>query len=749
MPIPAPTFDSRSYRELLNEALARIPVHNPEWTNFNDSDPGVTLLQLFAFMTESLIYRANLIPERNRRAFLRLLGVPLRAAAAASGLVSFDNPRGALKPILLHQEQKLCASKVPFCTQNSLQVLPITARLYYKSPLPTHKKTEVETHYRRLYASFATEGQRLSFYETKTFTSPSNGVTLPVINLSDNTSFGNQWEQTTIDGSLWLALLTRSPKESPETVRKLIANQILTLGLMPALDAEADSLHPINKVATEIPRLIFEVPNTTLDNKLSYSPLKARADADILSKPGLVELTLPDANKLNYWTDFDPLEAGTGDYPPSLEETDVQKCLITWIRIRSPALNSTPSQFSTRLSWIGINAARIVQQDQVKTEPLPAGTGEPDQSAVLSKTPVILDSVKLTVNGEVWQRIDDLNTAAPEVPPRSPRLASETLAPQNSISDSQVFSLDCESGEVRFGDGIHGMRPPINATIQVSYAYGGGSAGMVGIGSINKGSTLPTGLKVNNPVPTWGGSEGESIAQAEKSVPSFLQHRDRLVSVQDFMDITWRTPGVELGRVEVLPLFHPAKPAQNSEGVVTVLVIPRTDAVQPEAPRPERLFLENICTYLAPRRLITTEIQVRGPVYQPIWVSIGIEVVPGWEQAEVREQVKEAIEFFLSPLTGGFEKQGWPLNKAVEVAEISAAATRVNGVAKVNNPLRLGSSGAVSSIEMTGLSLPRLMAVAVTVGDAIPLETLRGETERTEKAPDIRIVPVPVIPETC
>jgi hypothetical protein len=41
-----PTLDNRRYPELLDEALQRIPVHNPEWTNFNASDPGVTLIEL-------------------------------------------------------------------------------------------------------------------------------------------------------------------------------------------------------------------------------------------------------------------------------------------------------------------------------------------------------------------------------------------------------------------------------------------------------------------------------------------------------------------------------------------------------------------------------------------------------------------------------------------------------------------------------------------------------------------------------
>ena len=96
MPLSIPTLDDRRYQDLLNEALARIPVHNPEWTNFNRSDPGVTLVEVFAFLTESLLYRANQIPERNRRKFLKLLGVPLQPASAASGLVAFSNDRGPL-----------------------------------------------------------------------------------------------------------------------------------------------------------------------------------------------------------------------------------------------------------------------------------------------------------------------------------------------------------------------------------------------------------------------------------------------------------------------------------------------------------------------------------------------------------------------------------------------------------------------------------------------------------------------------
>jgi hypothetical protein len=65
MPLTIPSIDDRRYQDLLNEALARIPVHNPEWTNFNKSDPGVTLLELFAFLTENLLYRCNRLRLRS------------------------------------------------------------------------------------------------------------------------------------------------------------------------------------------------------------------------------------------------------------------------------------------------------------------------------------------------------------------------------------------------------------------------------------------------------------------------------------------------------------------------------------------------------------------------------------------------------------------------------------------------------------------------------------------------------------
>lgn len=76
MPITLPNLDDRTYADLAEEARALIPAYKSGWTNFNPSDPGITLVELFAYLSEMLIYRLNRVPEANVRAFLKLLNEP-------------------------------------------------------------------------------------------------------------------------------------------------------------------------------------------------------------------------------------------------------------------------------------------------------------------------------------------------------------------------------------------------------------------------------------------------------------------------------------------------------------------------------------------------------------------------------------------------------------------------------------------------------------------------------------------------
>lgn len=83
MPLPDPQLDDRRFQDLVNEAKMLIPRYCPEWTDHNVSDPGVTLIELFAWMTDVLLFRLNRVPEKSYLRFMDLLGIQLKDVVPA------------------------------------------------------------------------------------------------------------------------------------------------------------------------------------------------------------------------------------------------------------------------------------------------------------------------------------------------------------------------------------------------------------------------------------------------------------------------------------------------------------------------------------------------------------------------------------------------------------------------------------------------------------------------------------------
>ena len=546
---------------------------------------------------------------------------------------------------------------------------------------------------------------------------------------------------------IWIALLARE-NEDVEATRKEIANKTLSLGIVPALD-DTNLILPAggqqaNKENSNW--LSYQMPKLPEDGKLSDNPfdrnpeyrtLDAVTNADILNEPGTVEITLPGENDLHLWDDLEPLEMGADDFPPTLEDTKLNERLVTWLRIGGNA-----TAVNIRFLWIGINAVMISQRTRITSEVLPNGNGEPDQTAKLARSPIVPKSLRMFVtNGNVteeWFETDDLLAAGSEVSANDLHLPPG--AKKSNRNNPKVFTVNNESGEILFGDGLRGQRPPLDARIIVSYDFGAGIAGNVGAETISTAPAVPAGIKVSNPVRTWGGADSENVVDGEKQISRFLQHRERLVTAADFEKIVMRAPGVLIGRVEILPAFNPdLSPNEpgDAAGAVTIMVIPRYDVKQPDAPLPDRFFLDAICKYVDERRLITTEIFLRAPVYKPIWISVGINITADKSASEVRESVKQDLLGFLAPLNpaafGLFNEnntkiyKGWQLRKPVTAKELSAVASRSNGVMFVNDILVAeGANDAAEQITMNGLELPRVMGISVSVGDPLPLSSLRG-----------------------
>jgi hypothetical protein len=751
MPLVVPVLDDRNFDQLFSDTVARIPSFTPEWNNYGlDSDPGITLVQLFAFLADAMLYRVNRYPDTNRLKFLHLLGVPLRPASPASGIVSISNDRGPAQALPLEPGIQVGAGSVDFVTVEPLDVLPVAARIFYKAKVtdPSANQT-YQTQYEAILlaaeaaaagdgdptaASAAAASVQLVFYETQEMTAPTAANPNPIVDLVNDT----------IDNALYIALLAR-PQSAPADAAGAIANETLSIGVVPSVTGTVAPLQPLRlgTATTPTSNLVFEIPaNPGTDVAAAqYRALTPLAAPDVLNATGIVQLPLPAASSLGTWSFTDPMSEGTEDFPPKIDDPTVDQSVVTWVRIRLiPPAGAAGVVQSAKITWLGINAASVYQAVSVVNELVGTASGEPDQSYRLANAPVLSNTVtvvtqdlsgSLPATTTAWALTDDLISAA---------------------RTDKVFALDPEAAQITFGDGIHGDRPAAATRIFASYQYGGGPQGNVAIGAISssRDPRLLGGYTIANPVPTSGGDSGQDVTQAESEIPQIIRHKDRLVTLQDFADVTMQTPGVDFNRVDVVPLFNPGPPPlDNAPGVVTLMVLPQTDPTNPLWPTPDRLFLGRVCDYLDTRRLVTTEIYVRGPDYVPVYISVGIAVQGGYFPDLVRQSVSDGLRQYLSSLNGfGPNGAGWPLRKNLLAKDLEAAATRIDGVEYVDS-LLLGVNSATEIVEFdfTGLQLPRLDGLSVVQGTALPLASVLGAAAPAQ--PGISIVPVPVVKAKC
>ncbi|HET6229632.1 MAG TPA: putative baseplate assembly protein, partial [Longimicrobiaceae bacterium] len=588
MPILPPALDDRGFDDLVEEALARIPAHTPEWTNPRPGDPGRTLVELFAWLTDTLLYRANLVPQRQRLVFLRLLGMGMRPAVPARGVVTIswdDDKQTGASP--LRPGAKLKAP-VPFETRGEVTVLPVTAEAYVKRLPSPDEQQRVDA----LMADLHT------LYGLRTDEAPVAYVTTPVFVGGAADPAGVDVAQTTVDGCLWLALLASKP-EFVADVRATLGGagnapqRILNVGAAPSVQVAPTATEPVPELTEDIgPRgaapLVWELSTgEVIDRQPQYVPLDVVEDGTLgLRRRGIVRLALPGDRDIGAPDDDvrTNIDAGLGDAPPRIDLPETAARLVAWLRVRPTTLLDTLS-----LSWIGINAVEVDGRQTITSRVVGTSDGTGDQEMQLGSTSVEPQTLVLQVEESgagyrEWRRVDDLATAG---------------------RDDAVFELDSEAGTVRFGDGVRGRIPDLGRRVRVAtMRVGGGAASNVPAGTLTKvaaydvaGVAVPR-LKVVQPLATDGGADPETLEAAESRIPAVFQHRNRAVTEDDYKRLAAETPGVRVGRVEVMPRFKPHQRISGVPGVVTVMALPYRDARQAPNPRPDRIFREAVHAYL-------------------------------------------------------------------------------------------------------------------------------------------------------
>ncbi len=190
MPLPIPNLDDRRFDDLVTEAVTRVEAYTPEWSNVAPGDPGLALIDLFAWLTETILYRQNLIPLRQRRAFLNLLAQPLRPPAPASGVVCVDATQLPLPAAIPAGQAQFHVGAVTFTSTTDLQPAPLQLvpliKARYQDP-DTVAQARLISLLRTLYS----------------YDQPVPFVAQPAFGADGTMGLG-----AAIDGQVWLALVT-------------------------------------------------------------------------------------------------------------------------------------------------------------------------------------------------------------------------------------------------------------------------------------------------------------------------------------------------------------------------------------------------------------------------------------------------------------------------------------------------------------------------------------------------------------
>jgi hypothetical protein len=764
MPLIAPVLDDRSFEDLFLELRNRIPVYNPEWTDHTESDVGITLLQLFAFLGEGLQFRFNQIPEASYIAFLKLLDVPMRPAAAARALLRFETK--VANGISLYAGDQTKAGKTVFTLTQDATLWPLDcvaiarqAQLSDEELNQPGKLQDFITHLdpgQTSAVQASVDAVRLSSGGAITVT-PYQAVTLTSDGLGDAVDFSN-----TVDGTVWVAVLLSpdlkipvSQLADPTLGLKRVAGRTLPL----SIGVSPDHWFPTLDQATACsdgsgPSLLWQasLAKPRPDGSIDYTPVRVAGDTSGgFTREGVVRLELPTDLASLGAPDAPVGLAGTGDFPPVLDDDRAER-LWFWLR----AWRSDGSRIGA-LKLLTLNAVPAEQVVASASQLLGTGNGQPDPTYTLASSPVLLDPrypVKLQVEEQGswtdWQRADNLDAATPT---------------------DRLFTVDAEAGLVRFGNGQAGKLPQLGERIRVlAYSTGGGSEGNVPPQAIKDWANLLTsptpadplrrpnqvsGIKFGNPLTAYGGVDSETLDAALRRIPVELRRNRRAVARDDFASLALETPGLALGRAECMPLFH-APSRSLKPGCVSVVVWPAKDPQHPNAPLPDAWELAQVCTWLDRWRLVTTELYVIPPTYRRIAISVSIKVSDGFGLDAVRDWVDLLLRQYLAPLPPyGPDGHGWPLGRRVLARELEGAAMQVEGVDFIQD-LRLdvatpSSDGttetwaAIDVLQLQTWEVPEVAAITV-VDDAT---TLPAPGTGLNPPPSKPAVPIPVMKDDC
>lgn len=654
--IVPPDLDDRTWQDLVDQMRALIPKYAPQWTDHNPTDLGVTLIELFAWLGEGIIYRLNQTPEKNYLAFLNLLGITRDPPTPARTFLTYGSavtvpvtvpagtqaqtvdPAGG-RPVVFETDEDLVV--LPTNLKSALRVGPLTA-------------SATQGSYRKVSAELV---------------GPPTASHLVEVPAEQTVAFYLGFDQAVTDD--------------------------LTLGLrlyQAARTPGAATLRVTYSRGTAEP--------------LSWPQVPVVGDGtEGLQHDGAVRLSIP----ANWRAQRAAGPAGTNPWTTVLPETAADEVTepLFWVglQIDAPAAAPTPGGDPPPPLAIGIdrllfNAVSARSALSVRAaELLGESTGQGFQVLALRNRPLYR---RPGLSAPYADLVVQVESGSP------PAWRDWNLVEEFPPGPAEVYRIDPVAGEVRFGNFDEqtgkgsGSIPPRGSRIQaVRYRYVASGAGAnVGPNQVTVLGTAPAGelvtgvTAVANLGPARDGADEEPIEETMRRAPEELRIRYRAVTVDDYEFLAREASNDLRIRRCLPPRVHTADaPGQpppwragdpwtfggliRAPGTVNLVIAPDRGVEVPR-PEPTQDQIRLVQAYLDARRDLTARLEVVAPRYLPVIVNVEIMVWQealnaGADRAAIEAETRARIQEFFHPTRGGPDGTGWAVGAPVFTSDVFRA----------------------------------------------------------------------------
>lgn len=620
MGLPAPKLDDRTFQDLVREARSMIPRYCPEWTDHNLSDPGITLIELFAWMVDILLYRLNKVPEKNYVKFMELIGIRLAPAHPATAELTLRLSSPQPGPVTIPAGTEVATVRTE--TQEAI-VFTTDADLTMEPPALTH---------------FLITRDGVSFVEF-------------LGELDNNRPIDVFREVPQKDNAFYLGY--------GQTLGASVL--AITIDCVPN---KATGVNPND------PPLAWEYWDSGLQDWQSFERAPEalawleRDGTGALNRTGDIILHLPHS---------------MGATQVGLRQAYWIRCRVVAPNPGQPVYDASPALLSITSRCVGgrVNASHSVR---ITHEELGVSSGNAGQSFHLASSPILSLSEQDTVevrqadgSYERWMAVNDFTRSQP---------GDKHFLCDTSVGEIRFGpGIRQPDGQViQYGS----IPPKGSAIRMSSYRHGGGSTGNVGKNSLTVvKSSIPYVASVVNRRAASGGADPESLESAMMRAPEVFRTHSRGVTEADFEYLAMQA-SPQLARAKCIQPRDVGKPSEPPPGVVLVLIIPTVAATQGRIPREQlevsQEVKQQVHAYLDERRLLTSLLIVSEPGY--VWVSseAKVRLKPKADPVQVRLGIEKELYRYFNPLSGGPEGKGWPFGRDLMVSELYARIQSVSGV---------------------------------------------------------------------